>query len=366
MRSEDVHSWTRRDFTKGLAAAGAGVFAGSRTFESAAAESKRLLLGIDNFAVRAMGWKGAELIDYAAGLDVDSLFITDLEALESFEEKPLGELKQMAADKGLRIYLGSWSICPTSVTFKDKWGTAEEHLALGIRVAGALGSPVFRVILGSGKDRLTEGGIEARIEDTVQVLKASRNLAVDSGVKIAVENHAGDMHSSELAGLIEAAGSDFVGANMDSGNAVWTLEDPLDNLEILGPHVLTTSLRDTAIWKSENGVTAQWTAMGEGDVDWEKYFQRFAELCPEAPVHIETISGFNRELAVGQGDFWKAWPGGKPGGYERFLEWASRGSAREARQRPEGVDPKTADREYQRGELERSIAYCKSIGLGRR
>lgn len=356
----------RREFTKGLTAVAAGLFVGGPILRSAGAPVKPLLLGIDNFAVRAMGWKAAELIDYAAGLEVDSLFITDLDAFESFEEKQLQDLRKMAADEGLRIYLGGWSICPTSVTFKDKWGTAEEHLALGIRMAAALGSPVFRVILGSAKDRLTKGGIEARIEDTVKVLKASRNLAMDSGVKIAVENHAGDMHSLELVSLIEAAGSDFVGANIDSGNAVWTLEDPMDNLANLGRYVLTTSLRDTAIWKSEQGVTAQWTAMGEGNVDWKKYFRRFAELCPEAPVHIETISGFNREIALEQEEFWKAWPGGKPEGVESFLRWASEGTPREPRKRPEGVDPKTADRDYQRGELERSIDYCKSIGLGRR
>lgn len=29
---------------------------------------------------------------------------------------------------------------------------------------------------------------------------------------------------------------DNVGATMDSGNATWTLEDPLSNLEILGPY----------------------------------------------------------------------------------------------------------------------------------
>ena len=61
--------------------------------------------------------------------------------------------------------VGSWSICPTSVRFKPKWGTAEEHLRTGIRVAKALGSPVFRVVLGGAEDRKTPGGIQARIDD---------------------------------------------------------------------------------------------------------------------------------------------------------------------------------------------------------
>ena len=69
----------------------------------------------------------------------------------------------------------------------------------------------------------------------MKVLKSCRSRALDAGVKVAVENHAGDMQARELVTLIEAAGKDFVGAVVDSGNATWTLEEPLGNLEILGP-----------------------------------------------------------------------------------------------------------------------------------
>ena len=65
-----------------------------------------------------------------------------------------------AAARRLQIQVGTWSICPTSKAFKPKWGTAEEHLALGIRVARAVGSPVIRVVLGTWEDRLTDGGID--------------------------------------------------------------------------------------------------------------------------------------------------------------------------------------------------------------
>jgi 3-oxoisoapionate decarboxylase len=325
---------------------------------------KNIKLGIDNFAVRAMNWKAPALIDYAASLEVDTLFITDLDAFESLEPTHLAKLKSMAADKEIEILLGTWSICPTSPTFKDKWGTAEEHLRLGIRSAKAIGSPAIRVILGNGSDRSTPGGIEARIADTVKVLKACRSEAIDSGVKIAVENHGGDMQSWELVTLIEEAGKDYVGANMDSGNATWTMEDPLVNLENLGPYALTTSLRDSAIWESEKGATIQWTAMGDGDVDLKAYFDRFAELCPQTAVNIETISGFNREVPYLTSDFWKAWPKARASEFARFLAIAKQGKPRAAWSAPAGVDRKTAEQEYQKSEVERSVRYCKSLGLG--
>jgi sugar phosphate isomerase/epimerase len=354
----------RRAFLKTLATASAAVALGPSA-PAQPAVRRPIKLGLDNFAVRALGWKAPQLIDYAAKLKTDSLFITDFDALEKFEDGYLTDLRKNAADQGLQIQLGTWSICPTSKTFKNKWGTAEEHLALGLRTAKALGSPVLRVVLGAGEDRRTEGGIEARIEDTVKVCKSQRSRALDLGVKIAVENHAGDMQAWELVALIEAAGRDYVGANMDSGNATWTMEDPLASLETLAPYVLTTSLRDSAIWESANGATVQWTAMGEGTVDLKTYFARFAELCPHVPVHIETISGFNRELPYLKADFWKVWPKAKASDFARFVALAKKGKPRDTWRAPEGQDRKLAEQEYQKGEIERSLRYCKEeLGLG--
>ncbi|MFO0901693.1 MAG: sugar phosphate isomerase/epimerase [Pirellulales bacterium] len=358
---------TRRRFGQ-FAAALAGTLAAARLTngqEAKPATDRKIKLGLDNFAVRAMGWKAPALIDYAASLATDSLFISDLDAFESFEKPYLIDLKKKAADQGLQIHVGTWSICPTSTTFRKTWGTAEEHLRLGISVAQAVGSPVLRVILGNGGDRATHGGIEARIADTVKVCKACRSVAVDAGVKIAVENHAGDMQAHELAGLIEEAGKDYVGANLDSGNAVWTLEDPLASLEVLGPYAVTTSLRDSAIWESEKGITVQWTAMGDGAIDWKAYFERFVQLCPETPVHIETISGFNREFPIWTADFWKPWPQARAADLARLMAIAKRGAPRPAWMPPAGQDRKVAEQEYQKEQIERSIRFCKqTLGLG--
>jgi hypothetical protein len=159
----------RRYFLSGSLAATATSVFGEVSKES-------LSLGYDNFAVRAMGWKAKELIDYAVKLKVDTVFITDLDAFQSLDEKHLLGIRKYADDLGIQIYLGTWSICPTSVSFKDKWGRAEEHLRLGLRSAKALGSPVIRVVLGNGRDRTTKGGIAARIEDTVKVLKSCKRL----------------------------------------------------------------------------------------------------------------------------------------------------------------------------------------------
>jgi len=352
----------RRTFVKTLFAAGAGLaVAGPGMSQSSSAQAaKKIRLGFDNFSVRTMGWKADALLDYAASLKLDSILISDLDAYENHTEEYLKRVRSKAENSGILIHAGTWSICSTSKFFKNKWGTAEEHLALGIRVAKTLGSPVLRVILGMADDRKTEGGIEARIADTVKVCKALRNQAVDANVKIAIENHAGDMQAWELVTLIEAAGKDFVGATLDSGNACWTLEDPRESLEILGPYTLSTGVRDSMVWEYADGAKVQWTAIGDGLVDWKAYFQRFAELCPGVPANLEIISGLTREYPYLKPEFWQVYPKARARDFAKFLAMAKRGHPMESRRHPGATEE-----EWQKGELERSLKYCKEVlGLG--
>jgi sugar phosphate isomerase/epimerase len=358
-------STSRRQFLTALSGAAASCIA-PRSASGAPAATQKIALGMDNFAVRAMGWKAPELVQYAAKLNLDTLFLSDLDCLPSLEHPELADLKAQADAAGLKLYVGSWSICPTSVRFKAKWGTAEEHLRTGLRVAKALGSPVFRVVLGGSEDRKTPGGIQARIADCLQVLKSCRSFALETGVKIAVENHAGDMHSWELQSLVERAGTDFVGVNIDSGNAAWTLEDPLDLLERLGPYTLCSSLRDDMIWETPEGAAIQWTAIGDGLVDWPRYLERWKVLCPEVPFQIETISGFSRAFPYKTDAFWTNYDR-RPEVLAKFEALAQRGRPLSSFQAEPGADKKLAEQNFQKSELERSIKHCKEVlGLGRR
>jgi len=360
---------SRRGFLAAATAlAAAPLAAAPRRLAAADVRRRGIPLGFDNFAVRALQWNARQLVDHAEKLGCDSLFITDFGPFEGrTDDASLADVRRYAADRGVTLALGSWSICPSAKRFKKDWGTAEEHLALGLRMAKTLGSQAFRVILGGGEDRLSEGGITARIADTVRVLRSQRSLALDSGVKVAVENHAGDMQSRELKGLVEEAGPEFVGVNFDSGNACWTLEDPVRALETLAPHVLTTSLRDTMIWPSADGVTAQWTAMGEGCVDLPAFFDLFEKSCPGVAVHIETISGFPRELPIYKGSFWPAFSDARAADLAAFLAVSRRGRQIPPFAPPGGEGRKQPEQAYQLAELERSIRHCRdALGLGLR
>jgi 3-oxoisoapionate decarboxylase len=353
---------TRRTFLKTVAATGAGLsLAGTLPAADDSQPARKTRLGFDNYSVRGLKMNAGQLIDYAASLKLDSLFLTDLDVYENFQEGYLRDLKKKAGDNGLVLYAGSWSICPTSKHFNAKWGSAEEHLALGLRVAKTLGAPAFRCILGMGDDRSTPGGIEARMADTIKVCRSARSQALDGGIKIAIENHAGDMQAWELAGLCEEAGKDYVGVTLDTGNATWTMEDPRASLEILAPYVAASALRDSMIWQTPRGAAVQWTNMGDGIIDYKAFVARFIELCPQVPVNVEVISGSTRELNYFRNDYWKVWPKARARDFAKFDALTRLGQMIPARHNLDMA----AEKEFQKTGLEKSLAYCKeTLGLG--
>ena len=220
---------------------------------------------------------------------------------------------------------------------------------------------MLRVVLGTCEDRLTDGGIARHIEQVVKVCQSQSSRAVDAGVKIAVENHAGDMHSTELAQLVEAAGKDFVGVNLDSGNALWTLEDPIDSLRTLAPYVADDQPSRLRGLGHAQGRGGRVDGHGRGADRPEGVLHGVPRAVSRAsPVHIETISGFNREFPFLTPEFWKAWPAMPAPPFRTLPRPGQAGeAARQAFKAPDGADKRAAEQAYQRGEIERSLKYCR-------
>jgi len=365
--SESTGHCSRRGFLAAAAAAGAtGLTMKARANEPVA--PAKLKLGFDNFSIRAFNWKAPRLIEYAASQKVDTLLISNLDAFDSLDAADLNKVRQQADKAGIELQVGTGSICPTSKSYREeKWGKAEDHARLLVRTAKSLGTSVARCYIGSRRDRDGEGGIYPHIDETVKVLKAVKSEAEDAGVKFAVENHAGDMQAWELVTLIEAAGKSFVGATMDSGNAVWAIEDPMLNLDILGPYAVTTGLRDTAVWEVESGAKAMWANMGRGVVDWPAYVAKYRELCPQAPFVLEIISyKWGGDMPYYKPEFWSRFPKAKAHEFARFVALARGGKPFELPPgRPAGRETPELEQVQQKFDLEQSLKYCREVlGIG--
>ena len=244
-----------------------------------AAPAPAVKLGIDLFSLRSQNWTPFQLLDYSAKLAAKVVHFSEIRFIGSLEPENLRAVRRYAEERGIEIEIGMKSICPTSKMFDAKAGTAEEQIGRMLDSATLAGSRIVRAVLGSSEDR-RPGPIEQHIESTVKVLRNVRAKAQDHNLKIAIENHAGDMQAHELKQLIEEAGKDFVGACLDSGNPLWTLEDPHVTLDTLHPYVLTSHVRDSAVWRVPEGAAVSWVRMGQGNVAIDEYCRKYAELCP--------------------------------------------------------------------------------------
>jgi 3-oxoisoapionate decarboxylase len=284
-------------------------------------------IGIDLYSLRSQRWDAFECLEYCAGQGVRVVHFSEIGLLGGLEPVHLRRLREAAQRFGLELEIGMLSICPTSKLFDPSQGTAEEQLSRMIDAARVAGSPIVRAVMGNRYDRRGEPPINAHIENTVRVLHAVRCRAVDAGVRIAIENHGGDMRAAELKMLIEEAGTDFVGACLDGGNLPMTLDVPLAGLETLAPYVLTSHVRDSEIWRTPRGVAVRWVPIGEGNVSIREYLRRYIELCPGRSIAIETIRIQPRHLDCMEPEFWPAFRSVTGEELARYLALAERGQA---------------------------------------
>lgn len=323
-------------------------------------------LGVDLFSLRFNDWDAYQHIEYAQRVGLDVLHFSDLQPFASTDEGYLREVKEAADQAGIDIEVGMGSICPTSTTFKGERGTAVEQLSEMLTIASILGSPAVRCYLGSNADRHTRIPLADHVNATIETCKAVRAQALDLGVKIAIENHAGDLQGRELKELIERAGPDYVGAVIDSGNPLWVAESPFTTLDHLAPYVIMSHIRDTAVWPHPNGALAQWVAMGDGTVDIATWSREYMARCPDTNFTLEIISTLPPKVIdyLNPG-FWTVYPDTPAHEFAAFLRLVHAGQpfikpALTANWADITPEVRTALAAEQRRQLERSIAYCRT------
>jgi sugar phosphate isomerase/epimerase len=353
----------RRTFLQSAAGTGlAFAQAGSEARTSGAP----IRLGFDTYSVRAFRWEAMQLLEYAAKLKLDGIQISSLGDFASLEPSYLQKVKDRATELGVKIDGGIDSICQSSHGYHAKNGSASEYLARGLRAAHALGAGSMRCYLGARSDREGPKPIEALMEETIRNCRSVRSLALDLGVKIAIENHSGDLEAEQVRTLIEEAGKDYVASCLDTGNPMWLVEDPLYTLEVLGPYVVTTHVRDSAVWEQPNGAAFQWVALGDGNIDFQKFVAKYRETCPHATMQLEIITGRPPSyLNYLEPDFWKVLPKTRAEKFARFVEIAHKGHPfngfmiiADGLKNPP-AEYSTALKEQQRIDLERSLEYAK-------
>jgi sugar phosphate isomerase/epimerase len=320
---------------------------------AAAQESRQpVRFGVDLFSIRSQGFDAFQHLDYCSKLGAKVVHFSEIRFLGGLEPERLKSVRAHAEKLGILIEIGMRSVCPTSKSFDPAQGTVEQQLVRMIEAAKMIGSPIVRAFLGTMADRSGDIPIAGHVENTIKALRPMRARFQDAGLKLAIENHAGDMQARELKVLIEGAGKDFVGACIDSGNPVWALEDPHLTLETLAPYVVTSHVRDSTVWRSAEGIVVRWTRMGEGNVGIAEWIRKYAELCPGKAMSLEVIVTGPRTFAIYDQKFWEAYKFTPAWEFARFLKIADQGKAS-----PYTPPPKEQAAEREREDLEVSARW---------
>src|SRR5262249_24010410 len=149
----------------------------------------------------------------------------------------------------------------------------------------------------------------------------------------------------------------YVGACLDSGNPLWTLEDPHLTLDTLAPYVLTSHVRDSAVWRTPEGASVAWTRVGEGNVGVDQDGRKDGEKCPGRPLSLEIIVTGPRSFPFLDPKFWELYRKTPAWEFARFLALAEKGTPSPAL--PQMSKERSIEKE--RVDLEASLAYTKNL-----
>ena len=329
----------------------------------------RYPIGLNTYCLRAFRWNDLKLLDYAASLKLDAVFLQDSVDPRINDPDHWREVKDAAQRLGLHLETGTGASLPRTA---DDFDRSVKLLRDAVKRAAGMGSPIVRTLVASDRAHLPPGPPAQHIETMIRLLRTVRQEAMDANLKFAIENHK-DLLCWETRQLIEGAGKEFVGSYLDTGNPVFVLEDPLTTLEVLGPLAVTVHLRDSVIYETARGIAVQWVPLGEGVVDFPRFVERMQQICPPVYVYIKPITGRPPQvLPYLERDFWKSYPRARSADLAQFLALAKKGHPYEGHMVIEDLPGRATPEPFisaiqfqQRDHMERSIAYARKVlGLG--
>jgi sugar phosphate isomerase/epimerase len=243
---------------------------------------------------------------------------------------------------------------------------SEADLRRWIPLAAAIGAPVLRVIISGilgGNRRQLNGGWAAQLAAATAALQATRPLAADYAVSIAVENHQ-DIASDELLQLCETVGGDHIGVTLDTGSTLALAEAPLAYARRVKDYVKNVHLKDYTLHLSPTGYRLARCALGAGVVDLPAIFRLFADR-PTLPMNIELGAMQARHVELLEADWWRDYPPRRAqdllGTLEIVFNQASP-AAIDWRTPHERDEPLATRIAYELRQFDESVAYLRQLG----
>ena len=225
-----------------------------------------------------------QLMDYMVELGLEGLHLDD-KAFESMDDAHFNKVREYARARNL--YLEYNFALPS-----DKYDSSVQHnIEEGIHIATAIGADVAKIGMNLTRPHPVAASkfhpqIMQQLERVADKLKNASSLAENSGVKLAVENHT-DAFSEEVIWVLDQVNHPFVGACIDTVNALHVTENPITAVKNLAPRAFTNHFRDNQILIKPYGFKLTGSPVGAGDLDMRQAYELIRQNPAVNRINIE-------------------------------------------------------------------------------
>lgn len=192
-----------------------------------------------------------------------------------------------------------------------------------VRQAREAGATVLRTVCSAGRRYETYHSEEAFTQATQQALTNLRRIEPvlrRHRVRLGVENHK-DWRSGELADMMKALSSEWIGVTLDFGNNIALLEDSLKVARTLAPFLVSTHVKDMALSDYKDGFLLSEVPLGQGVLDLPSLIAICQKQRPEVTFNLEMITRDPLQIPCRTKEYWETLePVARTGDLDRTLK----------------------------------------------
>lgn len=350
-------SWTRRDFNLTL-------FPGILSLQLASRMGNAPIgsfgLTFSSFQQRFKQYSqqreksaGAQLpaeifLDLVKSFGADGCQI-ELSQLSSRDPDYLQRIKKICEGKSLFVEV---SIDPGILEQPD-------NFSLVAGICQGIGSTRLRTALSGirSENFVSRGEWQEFTQRWQKILSGVEPLLKQGQLTLGIENNQ-DWRAEELAAFLKSLSSPWIGACVDMGNNLCLLEDPVESMQVLGPYVISSHLKDVALARDEEGFWWSEVPLGQGILPLSKLIETLRRHRRDIRFCLDMQTRDAVKVNYLADSFWNSLGGKDPAVIAKFeATWL----ARSAPQPPPRISSMSSARALalEDENIRRSVAYAK-------
>ena len=157
-------------------------------------------------------------------------------------------------------------------------------------------------------------------KSSIRSIELAAPILTKHKLKLAIENHK-DWRVPDLLAILKYFDSEWIGVNLDTGNNISFLEDPMYVVEALAPFAFTTHIKDMGVQDYEDGFLMSEVPLGSGALDLKKMISICRKYNPNIKFNLEMITRNPLIIPCFTEDYWTTFEDLKANKMIGALKW---------------------------------------------